>query len=483
MNLMKRIHLGLLIGILILGFVLRLYKFESPIADWHSWRQADTSSVSRIFVEDGFNLLHPKYHDLSNVPSGLNNPQGYRFVEFPVYNLFQAGFYKLLPVLTLEQWGRLVTIFVSLSTALLIFLILKKHQNERAGLIGAFVFALLPYSVYYGRTILPDTSTAASILAGIYFFDLWIGEKSKYKKLSFYFLSIIFTAVSFLLKPFAVFFTLPMVYLSYQAFGLKMILNPYLWVFAIASLLPITLWRQWMTEFPEGIPSSKWLFNEGGMRFKGAFFNWIFAERIAKLMLGYWGVALVIFGLVAKTKTSYLFFYSFLASSLIYVTVIARGNIQHDYYQILILPTLCIFAGLGGDFLLTLGKNLANKYLAPIILIGVLGFAFMFSWYQVRDYFNINNQAIITAGEAVDRLTPKDALVIANYEGDTSFLYQTKRRGWTSYQSDLNIMVSELGAQYLVIANPKPTDDYFKKDYMVLEETPEYIIFDLRKEL
>ncbi|MBI5123437.1 glycosyltransferase family 39 protein [Candidatus Roizmanbacteria bacterium] len=478
---MKRIHLGFLVGILILGFVLRIYRFDSPIADWHSWRQADTSSVSRIFVENGFDLLHPKYHDLSNVPSGLNNPEGYRFVEFPVYNFFQAGLFKLFPVLTLEEWGRLITIFVSMSSALLIFLILKKHQNERAGLMGAFVFAALPYSIYYGRTILPDTSTAAAILAGIYFFDLWLGEKVKYKKFIFYFLSILFTTTSFLLKPFAMFFTLPMLYLAYQSFGVRMIVNPYLWVFAIASLFPITLWRQWMTQFPEGIPGSNWLFNEGGMRFKGAFFNWIFAERISKLILGYWGVFLVVLGLVAKTKTSYLFFYSFLVSSILYVTVIARGNIQHDYYQILILPTLCIFAGLGGDFLLTLGKNLANKYLAPVVLIGILGFAFMFSWYQVRDYFNINNRAIITAGSAVDRLTPKDSLVIANYEGDTSFLYQTKRRGWSSYQDDLNIMVRDLGADYLVIANPKPADDYFKKNYAVLEETSEYVIFDLRK--
>ncbi len=480
MNLMKRIHLGLLVGILILGFILRLYKFDSPIADWHSWRQADTSSVSRIFVENGFDLLHPKYHDLSNVPSGLNNPQGYRFVEFPIYNLFQGGFYKLLPVLTLEQWGRLITIFASLSIVLLIFLILKKHQNERAGLIGAFIFAVLPFSIYYGRAVLPDTSTAASVLAGIYFFDLWISEKSKLKKHVFYLLAILFTAVSFLLKPFAAFFTLPMIYLAYQAFGIKMFLNPYLWVFGVVSLIPMIGWRQWITQFPEGIPSSNWLFNEGGMRFKGAFFNWIFAERIAKLMLGYWGTALLVFGLVAKTKTSYLFFYSFLASSLIYVTVIARGNIQHDYYQILILPTLCIFAGLGGDFLLTLGKNLANKYLAPLILIGVIGFSILFSWFFVRDFYNING-AIITAGNAVDRLTPKDAKVIANYEGDTSFLYQTKRTGWSSYQNDIEVMVRDLGAEYLVIASPKPADDYYRKYYAVLEETFEYIIFDLRK--
>src|SRR5690606_8497833 len=98
----------------IFGFVIRLYGFTSPLADWHSWRQVDTSSVSRNFVQNGFDLLHPTYHDLSNVPSGKDNPQGYRFVEFPIYNTLQAGGYIVFGIFTLEQWGRLVTILASL---------------------------------------------------------------------------------------------------------------------------------------------------------------------------------------------------------------------------------------------------------------------------------------------------------------------------------------------------------------------------------
>jgi len=39
--------------ILFFAFVTRLYKVNSPIADWHSWRQADTASVTKIYVEEG----------------------------------------------------------------------------------------------------------------------------------------------------------------------------------------------------------------------------------------------------------------------------------------------------------------------------------------------------------------------------------------------------------------------------------------------
>jgi hypothetical protein len=106
----NKLILILLTFILLGGFLVRLYRFDNPIADWHSWRQADTSAVSRNFVEHGYDLLHPRFDDLSNIPSGKDNPQGYRFVEFPLYNVAQAGLFQVFGILTLEEWGRLVSI-------------------------------------------------------------------------------------------------------------------------------------------------------------------------------------------------------------------------------------------------------------------------------------------------------------------------------------------------------------------------------------
>jgi len=62
---MKKKELFLLLAILIGAFIVRLYHFSWPVADWHSWRQVDTSAVSRNFVKNGFDLLRPKFEDLS----------------------------------------------------------------------------------------------------------------------------------------------------------------------------------------------------------------------------------------------------------------------------------------------------------------------------------------------------------------------------------------------------------------------------------
>jgi hypothetical protein len=143
------------------------------------------------------------------------------------------------------------------------------------------------------------------------------------------------------------------------------------------------------------------------------------------------------------------------------------------------MPSIAVFMGLGADFLLTNVKTFTNKFIGPVLFVFITFMTLFLSWYYIRDYFNINNPAIIEAGKAVDRLTPRSAKVIANYDGDTSFLYQTKRKGWASYEHPAQDMV-KMGADYLAVVHPTPGDRDYAKGYRIIEQTPDYIIFDLR---
>ena len=122
------------------GLLFRLYKLDSPVADWHSHRQADTASVTRLFAQNGINFLIPKYHDLSNVQSGQENPQGYRMVEAPIYNVLSVYFHQLFKT-NVDVSSRLVSIIFSLGSALLIYLICFQQTN----LFMPSFFSLLPY--------------------------------------------------------------------------------------------------------------------------------------------------------------------------------------------------------------------------------------------------------------------------------------------------------------------------------------------------
>lgn len=486
---MKKFEMLALLLIVLGGFLVRLYRFDNPIADWHAWRQADTSAVSRNFIKYGFDLLHPKFDDLSKIPSGLENPEGYRFVEFPIYNLFQAGFYTLFDYFSLEQWGRLVSIFSSLLSVIFLYLLVRKHIGIIEAQFCSFFFAFLPFSIYYSRTILPDEMMVMASLGSIYFFDRWISQRSnikdqiskiQLKNQILFTLSVTFTALALLLKPFALFFTLPMIYLAYQRFGLKFIGKWQFWLFLILSISPLLLWRLWMQQYPEGIPANDWLFNANNIRFKGAFFYWIFGERLSKLILGYLGVAFFVTGLFRKSNDhGYLFSLSFLLSSVLYLFVIAAGNVQHDYYQILIIPTVSLFLARGASFFLSLNDS-ANRFVSTLVVSVLIVGMFAFSWYYIRDYFNVNNSAMVEAGKKADALLPKDARVITPYKGDTSFLYQTNRAGWPVIDRPIEEMI-QMGAQYLVIENPTKNDfEGFGKKYTTIASSPSYLILKLQ---
>jgi len=485
---MNKLKLGLLICLLALGFIVRLYKFNGPVADWHSWRQADTSSVSRNFVSGGFDLLHPRFDDLSNVPSGIyDNPQGYRFVEFPIYNVFQAGLFITLGHLTIEEWGRLVTIFCSLFSAVFLYLIVKRRQSWLAGILATAFFVFLPFNIYYSRTILPDPLMVTFILGAIYCFDLWLNISITNKVLSIKYLilfglTLIFSAGAFLIKPFAAFFMLPMLYLAFEKYGLNLVKKWQLWLLAILAILPFGAWRIWMQQYPAGIPQSWWLLNGSNIRFHPSFFRWIFYERLTKLILGYSGIIIFIAAFIKKYKSrDLLFVLSFALASLVYVCVVATGNVQHDYYQILVIPSIALILALGSINIIKFFEKY-HKFLGVGIVFILVIVGFYFAWNQIKDFYNIDNPSIIAAGQAVDKLTPKNAKVIANYNGDTSFLYQTKRKGWASFEKGLPQMV-QMGASYLALVNPTPADIHLGTMYKIIAQTPQYIIFDLRQKL
>lgn len=466
----------LLLLIFASAFLVRTYRITNPIADWHSWRQTDTSAVSRIFAEKGFDILHPRYLDISNIQTGKNNPEGYRFVEFPLYNIAVAGLYKIVGLFPIEVWGRLITIFASLMSGLFLFLFTFKHFNKGTAYFSLLFYLFLPYSIYYGRVVLPDTSMVAATLGGIYFFDLYLNHKSK-KKYLFLLVSTLFTASSFLLKPYALIFALPQIILAWEKYRARVFLRAELWMHLILSVMPLVLWRVWIGNFPEGVPASAWLFNGNGIRFRPAFFRWIFYERLTKLIGGYVGVIFGITGvgavLLVKKKLIAL---SFLAASLLYLFIFATGNVQHDYYQILIMPTVALFFAFGANFFWQ-KKNRAYK--VGVILLFVI--SIYFSWQQVKDYFNINNIALVEAGKRADAILPKDAKVIAPFDGDTTLLYYINRKGWPAFQDSIEKLI-QLGATNMVIVNPSVNDfKGFGTEFKIVDSSSKYLILDLRK--
>ena len=470
----KILTIFILLVLVACGLYLRLYKIENPVADWHSWRQADTSAVTRNFVKYGVNLLYPRYDDFSDVSgTGAYNPSGYRYVEFPIFNLLHYFLYSNFSTdQNLEFWGRLTSIFAAIISGVTLFFLVRRHSNIVGGLVASAVYLLMPFNLYFTRVILPDPLMVTLFLLSLNFYEIY----NKNNKLLVLLLSILFGAMAVLVKPVAIFFLLPITITQFKKHKWNLLKSRDFWIAHILFIAPFGIWRLWSYRHPEGIPASGWLLNGNGIRFKPSFFQWIFGTRIGTLILGKFGIWPMIQGLVEGNW----YILSLAISAFAYLSVFATGNVHHDYYQIPIIPAISALVGVGVSAAFYSKKR---RFMKSSIAVICLLFAGAFSWLDIKGLYQVNNWPIVRAGQAVDRITPPDAVVMAPYQGDTAFLYQTNRPGFAYFYTPLKDMIDKYGVTYYVSVNYDSQTREVMEKYTIVEENPEFVIVKLVEKL
>lgn len=471
----KKLEILVVIALLALGVFVRLYKLNAPLADWHSWRQADTAAVARNFVKDGFNLLYPQSDSLLALNEhGLENPNRYFINEFPLYNGIVAVLYHQFGVNV--AIGRLVSIFFSMVGALALYGLVRILIGVFPALAVLTYYLLLPYNVYYNRVFMPDPTFVGLSILSLYWCVQWVkSEKDRYGW------ALMFTfATALLVKPYAIFMSIPMFYWVIINWGTRVFKKPLAYLVVLGAFLPFVLWRYHYTLHPEGTFASTWLLNGDGIRFKGAFFRWLIFDRLNRLIFATGGFALFVAGLfTSHLKKNTSLFFVWTLSVLLYMTIFAKGNVNHDYYQLPIVAPGVVLIIIGSTSLIKLGKNIFQKIINSCLVGLLIVLSLALGWFEVRGFFNINNPAIVAAGKKVDEITPKDALVIAPYQGDPSFLYQTNRHGWP-VGGDAEKRIAD-GATYYVTTSKEDEFARLKATYTLVFENDQFAVIKLQK--
>ena len=479
---MKKLDYFILSTILIIAFIFRLYKINTPLADLHSWRQADTASVARNYVKNGIDLFHPVYDDLSNVQSGIDNPNGYRMVEFPIYNAIVAILYKIFPIFTLEIWGRLTTVIFSLIIISIIYYLLLKESSRLSAIFASLTYAIFPFFVFFSRVILPETTALAFSMLAIFFFYQNVEHKEKgLKSIIYYLVSSILFAGALLIKPTIIFYFFPILVIFFRKYKFSLLKKLNFYLYFIITLVPLFYWRAYIKNFPEGIPYSDWLFTSvntaQGLKsilFRPSFFRWIFFERINNLILGGYLTVFMILGVIAKQKKYLLI--NFVFSALAYIFVFQGGNLQHEYYQTLILPVLAIMIGLGVSFVFDHKKYFIHPIFVSILVFFLFGFSFYFSYSRVVDYYKYS-QELVQEANIINSLTDPKDLIVTDRTGDTTLLYLANRRGAPAIFKE-PIELKDLGYKYLITSS----DTQIKRmgsDYEIIFENEKFTLFKL----
>ena len=134
---------------------------------------------------------------------------------------------------------------------------------------------------------------------------------------------------------------------------------------------------------------------------------------------------------------------------------------------------------IGSMSLINLAKNKFQKFVNSCLVGMLLVISLAFGWFEVRGFFNINNPAIVEAGIKVNEIVPQDALVIAPYQGDPTFFYQTNRHGWPVGEN-VDMRIKDGAAYYVTTSRD---DEYIRlKDiYPIIFENDLYSIINFSK--
>jgi len=482
---MKKTDYIILGLILLVAIILRCYKITAPLSDAYSWRQADTVRVARNFVRNGFDLLHPHYDDLSSIQSGLDNSKGLRFVEMPIYNALFGLTYKILPNIPIEVWGRITTLIFSLGIIGIIYYLCLHEVNRISAITASGIYAIFPSFVFFSRVVLPETPALSFIFISIFFLykNTTIDNKRLISFL-YLFLSLLSFALAILIKPTVIFYGIALGFLFIRKYEFDVVKKAQPYLFFLLAVIPFFLWRLYIQQFPEGIPASDWLIasvntfeGQKNIFFKPAFFRWIFFERINTMIFGGYLTVFFIVGLVSKRKS--LFLHSIGFSALLYLFVFQGGNVQHEYYQTLILPPLAIFTGIGISTILSHRKIFIHPLVSSFLICVLCIFAFLFSYYyKVKDFYTYPQDLNFMA-KIIQTFTSPTDKIVADRMGDTTLLYLSDRKGSPLLSGTVEQLKNN-GYQYVLTDQKKSIEELLnEKGVQIIFQNNQFALLKL----
>ena len=437
-------------GILALAIGVRFYHVTEPPCDYHDWRQTITLMVARDFARNGFAVLHPHLLWL-----GKGDKPAYFAAEFSLESIAAAALYRIFG--ENEVIPRLVVIVFSVSGVWFLYAILQRSCGALAAFLGAFIYALLPCHIFFGRVFMPDIPAISLALGGVYWMDRW-AETGKAK---FFGAAALMTCLAILQKLTAAVVLLPICYALARRYGAWMVLRRGTWIFGAIVAVPVSLWywHAWNLSLQNGFQIMQPGATGADLRL---WLNKAFLAEVGTALYGEVfspaGVLICTFGLFwpSRNKTIDLFRIWFLGASLLLVLIPSLVRDNH-YYLSALLPAGAALAGIAlAEMTGGTPPSLAVRHSVPILAL-VLGLFSVSALTSVAPLYELNLFPWELGNLLRKTTAPTDLLVTEN-GGSPGILYYADRRGWflqNNYDADLIANFGDRGASWYADSNPR----------------------------
>ena len=414
-----------LLFLTVLAIAPRLYNLYAPVIGVHSWRQADTAAIARNFTEASFSFGSFFY------PQVDWGGGGYAETEFPLYPALVSLLYRLSGMQ--EAYARGLSVVFSVVGLYFLYRLINLFFSQSVAFWSALFYAILPLSVFYGRTVQPESLVVMSSLGGLYFFKCWLSTEKRIDL----FTSWMFVAIAILLKVLPiVYLGLPLLFLAALKYKIKLFLRLDLWIYAL-SLIGVT--ALWYTHAHQ-------IYLDTGLTF-GFFSGDTDRYEWAKLLsLQYWldivfrvmvrhfavlGFVIALIGLTYRREKAEDWFWEVgILSSFLAGALAPTSSYVHEYYQ---LPVMFFGVVFIGKVCASVFSGEARRWqrwalgsaIALTLITGSVIYAI--DYMQAED--PLQSETFLLS-VLVDKYVLLDAKVLAITGGDPTLLYLSHRKGW-----------------------------------------------------
>ena len=459
-----------LLAILLLAAALRLLYATAPYLDAHRWRQVDTAAIARNFAEVSLNPFYPRVD--------WGGPDAFVEAEFPLLPWLAGVVYRVAGVD--ETLGRFIVIGFAVGLVWAVYrLVLSLEGGRPAASAAAFLMAVSPSAVFFGRTFMPDTPMlffAVVALTGFVDFARSGASRALVLGSTALGLAILVKIPAVVIVPailvtlwragrLATFreprvlaaLTIPMICAAAWYWHAQQLYAETGLTFGILGA-PAKTYPPWISPGPWPSVFSKW--STTSLIVDPDFYERLLA-RLYHFVLTPAGFVLAVLGAITWRARARATIDIWLVTMVAFVLAAGAGHLAHDYYQ---LP----FAAIGAVYFgclaapvfdrAWLGSSLPRRLVMGSV-IAALGVVSFYYSNVMQSHFRVGNldTRLADAGRAVDNRTGDGTLtIVVDDYGVTSplLLYYARLKGWSFDPGDLSPALierlRERGARYFV---------------------------------
>jgi predicted membrane-bound mannosyltransferase len=430
---------------------------------------------------------------------------GVHLLEVPLSAYLAGALWWMLGG-NLDIWGRATSIGFSCGAVVLLFFLVRRWHGPAAAWGAALMLALSPASIIFGQSFMLEASVVCGTLAAVAVWDRWL-LSGRLRHLG---IAAVLLALVFLSKVYMVVMLLPLGAMMLSAYladrrgesrGGNQAADPRatnnaMWVrralagtlALVLAVFPAASWCAMVFEAtsPGGALADRVYYSLRAsaethawppeLLAEGTFYAHL-VDDLGGIVLTPLGLGLAVLGFTGSAWRRHA---AYLAAAVLLIVALPAKFHHMPYYFVVILPPLCILAGLGWSVLY---RQLQPRrgWIAGLLLAAVL----MSASYAVEPAFvTPHDDALVVEAAAELRAVAGPNERIVTVHGTTfDLLYYCDRQGWavSPFSPRLADVLDEArrqGARFVVVAGRSPPKELLE-GFRTVRAVEGYAVLDM----